>query len=163
MAQKGMIYILEGPDGTGKSTLAQALQEKTKGHLMHLTFNKYWDMEAYYLAAYNAAIELSNYQDVIIDRWIPSEIIYGHVFRGGPSFNTSEIPEFEQAKYIYCWNEKAVENHLANKKNRDEMFDDMTHVAAAFDKYIETSKLPWEKYNFNNVSMEAFIEGITND
>lgn len=156
-----MIYILEGPDGTGKSTLANALQEKTKGHLMHLTFNKHWDMKAYYMAAYKAALELSEYQDVIIDRWIPSEIIYGHVFRGGPSFNTSEIPGFDKATYIYCWNDNAVENHLANKKNRAEMFDDMTHVVAAFDKYIETSPLPWKKYNFNHMSVEAFIEDVT--
>lgn len=159
----GQIYILEGADGTGKSTLAAALQEKTKGHILHLTFNKDWDMKSYYFAIYIAARDLSKYQDVIIDRWIPSEVIYGHIYRNGPSFDTNLFLEAfgNKAKWIYCWNEKAVENHLANKKNRDEMFDDMTHVVAAFDKYIETSPLPWEKYNFNNVSAEAFIEDIT--
>lgn len=156
-----MIYILEGADGTGKSTLANALQEHTKGHLMHLTFNKHWDMQAYYLAAYNAAIELSNYQDVIIDRWIPSEVVYGHVFRKGPSFDTSNIPQFEDVKYIYCWNENAVENHLKNSEKRAEMFDDMSHVVAAFDKYIETSPLPWQRFNFNHTPLNVFIREIT--
>lgn len=157
----GKIYILEGPDGTGKSTLAEELQRETKGHLMHLTFNKYWDMQAYYMAAYNAAIELSNYQDVIIDRWIPSEIVYGSVFRKGPSFKTSNIPEFDNAKYIYCWNEKAVENHLKNKEVRKEMFDDMTDVVNTFEGYIAASNLPWVKYNFNHVELSSFVKEIT--
>lgn len=157
------VYILEGPDGTGKTTLANALQEATKGHIMHLTFNKHWDMKAYYLAAYKAADNLSEYQDVIIDRWIPSEVVYGNVFRNGPSFDVSMFDDtFEdRGVFIYCWNENAVENHLKNKENRVEMFDDMTHIVSEFDKYIEASKLNWKKYNYNQIKLKQFVKEIT--
>lgn len=160
-----MIYIIEGADGTGKTTLAEAIQRETKGHLLHLTFNKDWTMEQYYSAVFRAVWDLAEYQDVVIDRWIPSEIVYGHVFRDGPSFDTSNLLNIfgDRAKWVYCWNENAVENHLKNKEVRPEMFDDMKHVVEAFGTYVEGSGLPWKLYNYNHMETNNFVKELVND
>lgn len=161
----GKIYILEGPDGTGKSTLAEALQRETKGHLLHLTFNKDWNMQEYYDSIDTVLLHLTQYQDVIIDRWIPSEVVYGSVFRGGTKVDVegfmNEMAWYKDVKWIYCWNEKAIENHLKNKEVRKEMFDDMTDVVNTFEGYIAASDLPWIKYNFNHVELSSFVKEIT--
>ena len=41
------------------------------------------------------------------------------------------------------------------------MYDDMTDVVNAFEGYMKVSPLPWVKYNYNHVSLEAFVEEIT--
>lgn len=168
-----MIYILEGPDGVGKTTLARAIQDKTKGHLLHASFNKDWDIEMYHLQLIDTALELDQYQDVIIDRWTPSEAVYGKVFRGSESYNTdrflenisdrSNLVNPSVAKWIYCRNDKAVENHLKNKEERTEMFDDMTKIVEGFDKYMTKSKklgYPWIEYDFDKVDMNSFVEEV---
>lgn len=163
-----MIYILEGPDGVGKSTLAAALAEKTKGHVLHCSWKKEWTMETYFKEILECARVLSEYQDVVIDRWAPSEQVYGDVFRGGPSFDVHRFIWEEPfvmvggARFIYCRNDNAIENHLKNKQKRIEMFEDMAEIVKEFDKFVaETDYLKWVTYDYDKVNMKEFIDEQT--
>jgi len=166
---KHRLYILEGADGTGKSTLANALLEKTKGHLLHGSWHKDWDIAQYHAAMINAAARLLDFQDVVIDRWAVSENVYANAFRGGSKyFNADEFMEFtmkacdiKDVTFIYCENENTIKNHKANMKLRSEMFDDMTPVVAEYEKYLESTKYKWNRYNFDKLDMNEFVEGIT--
>lgn len=158
-----MIYILEGPDGVGKSTLARAIADKSKGHILHCSWAPGWgDMRIYFLKILQAAQSLDWYQDVVIDRWAPSEKVYGEVFRGGAQFDTvrfilDNAPR-EGVKWVICRHPNAVENHLKHKEERDEMFDDMTKIVDGFDKFVEdTSFLKWIEYDYTKVSTEAWV------
>lgn len=80
---KGLI-ILEGPDGSGKTTLAEYLVKHHQAHYMHLTYDKSWNMFDYMTEHLTAAINmLEQGHLVIIDRHWMSEEIYAKVFRGG--------------------------------------------------------------------------------
>jgi adenylate kinase family enzyme len=86
-----VIIVLEGPDGAGKTTLAEAIQKiNPKVRYLHLTYR--WKNRAplYYNAALMHALQLAEKCEapVIIDRWWPSEMIYAKVFRGGSTFPT---------------------------------------------------------------------------
>lgn len=160
-----MIYILEGPDGVGKTTLARAIQDKTKGHILHCTWKEEFNMEDYFTDILDAAIELEPYQDVVIDRWAPSEWVYGHVFRGGPAFDVFDfikekvLDENIPVKWIMCRNNNAVLNHKKNMKEREEMFEDMTDVVANFMLFEnDTPELNWVEYNFDKVKMEDWVD-----
>lgn len=164
-----MIYILEGPDGVGKTTLARAIQDKTKGHLLHASFDKEWDIEMYHLQLIDVARELNEYQDVVIDRWAPSEYVYGNVFRDGPSYDASKMIENRtqdgDVKWIYCRNDNAVQNHLKNREERKEMFNDMSKIVEEFDKYVEYTSnnwihIPWITYDYDKVDMDQFVEEL---
>lgn len=162
------LYILEGADGTGKSTLANAIAEETKGHVLHCSYDKTWNIEDYHCLVMKSAKELVNYQSVVIDRWAPSEYVYGHVFRGKPSYDTSLIIEKFISKdmvWIYCKSDDAVENHKKNINIRDEMFDDMTKVTKEFDEYVHYTSnnwvhIPWVEYDFDKVNMKSFVKEI---
>ena len=121
-------------------------------------------MKKYHLDVIGAAIVLNEYQDVVIDRWSISELVYGTVFRRYPSY---DVERFMLENYypmsmvlIYCTNDKVVDNHEENKKVRDEMFDSMRDVARYYDKVVEESNLPWVKYDYTKMDMNKFIKGL---
>jgi nicotinamide riboside kinase len=83
------IIVLEGPDCTGKSTLAKAIVEKFNGTYIHATWSKDLDrvMWEYHLELVDRAVRESKDRVVVIDRLWLSEAIYGRIYRGG-----SKIP-----------------------------------------------------------------------
>lgn len=163
------IYLLTGCDGTGKTTLANKIAEETKGHVLHCSYDKDWNIEQYHTDVMETAQKLAKYQDVVIDRWAMDEFVYGTVLRGGPSYDTSALIEkyhSDNIVYIYCENENTVENHKANSKKREEMFEDMNGVSEEFEDYIQFTSnnwlgIPWVRYNYNWIDIDEFTKGIT--
>lgn len=159
-----MIYILEGPDGVGKSTLAAAIAEKTKGHVLHCSWNKDWNMEEYFEEVMEVAVELDRYQDVVIDRWAPSEWVYGNVFRGGEQFDVYDFVAQAQREnganltWVMCKHPLAVSNHLKHMELREEMFNDMTDVVANFSLFEVDSALPWVEYDYTKKPLKEWID-----
>lgn len=74
-----MIYILEGPDGAGKSTLAKQLQEQTGFEIVHRSKPKSEEEKKEMLAMY--AVSIMNNDNVIFDRAWYSEMVYGPIMR----------------------------------------------------------------------------------
>jgi len=158
-----MIYVIEGPDGTGKSTLAAAIAKKVNGQVLHLTYKQTKSSERYHIIFMQAAQDLDDIGiPVILDRWVPSERVYGNVFRKGERFNTDKVIKAygNGVVWIYCRNDNAVENHLRNKSLRSEMFDSMGKIAPAFDEYIARSPLNWLVYDYTKISKEEFAENL---
>jgi len=75
------IIVIEGPDATGKTTLADHYCEKYGGRKIHLTLRK--SMFAYQVGSLWLATKWSKHCPVIIDRHWPSENIYAGAYRGG--------------------------------------------------------------------------------
>lgn len=160
------VIIIDGPDGTGKSTLAKALAKRTNGEVIHSSWNKNWDIKKYHCAKFNYAVEL---QDIgitpVLDRWAASENIYAKVFRDGESYDTNELIQEVDDNYeitwIFCRNDNAAENHLKHMQRREEMWDDMNLVAEEFDKYIKKSSVDWWIYDYDKVDINEFVKEIT--
>ena len=124
------IICLEGPDGTGKSTLASVLAQKTGGVVMHQTYRYKGHMNTYHWAVLQHALRLAEERTVILDRWWPSEIAYGNTYRGGPE-NPYEfeymrdISKIAGMSYVFCcprW-EQYWPRYQADYKAHNEMYD----------------------------------------
>lgn len=75
------LIIIEGPDGCGKTTLANKLFQKEGGDYVHLTYQEnIWDYQTKELWR---AIEHCHERLVIVDRHWPSEQVYAKVYRNG--------------------------------------------------------------------------------
>lgn len=152
------IIVLEGADGVGKSTLADEIVKQTKAAVIHATYNKDWDMETYHEDIIEAATILSEYTDVVLDRWAPSEAVYGKVFRGGESYDTGGlINDHPDLVFVYCHNDNAVQNHYKHVGDREEMFGDMSEVVKEFDQYFKNSGLKYLDYDYDKVNREEFV------
>jgi cytidylate kinase len=78
------LFILEGPDGSGKTTLAQALTRAVQGMLIH--HGSYLKVSPQDLAdVYEVSMmpATHGYVDTVLDRSWLSEPIYGAVMRAG--------------------------------------------------------------------------------
>lgn len=79
------VFLLEGPDGAGKTTTAKQLADMFGGQVVHFsqpTTNSAWiEYGRPVMTAYNQA-QRDGYEALIIDRLHISEYIYGPIFRG---------------------------------------------------------------------------------
>lgn len=141
---KGII-LLEGPDASGKSTLAKHIINKWGGIYMHLTYRFGNKMPLYQMAMLRKALKLSKNQLVIIDRMHISEKIYAEVYRGGTkwpwmikSFNSFfRLMGFPIVLCVPENLEQGLKWFEKSKGERPEMYSDITEV---INKYIEYAK-----------------------
>lgn len=141
--QQHPIIVLDGPDGAGKTTLANEIARQSGGRVIHLTYRFKDKMPSYHTAALELALRYSEHQTVVLDRWWPSQTCYASAYRGG-----SEWPMMDRLldrvalkhRLIYCIclpqdkNRLVAEfNHL--KGQREEMYDEgMDRVYDAYDQ-----------------------------
>lgn len=163
------MIILEGPDGTGKTTLANALAKKLNGMVIHAGFDRRWDIRQFHSAVITSAYFIENAGcPVILDRWAVSEAVYGRVFRGGEAYDTAALMRDACLSYnptlVYCRNDNAVENHLKNKAEREEMYDDMTEVVKTYDELLKSGKYGrWMVYDFSKRDLNEMVDILANE
>lgn len=160
------IFVIEGPDGAGKTTLAEALRDYLGARYIHLTYRWKDRMHLYHGAALRLATRLAQNNPVIIDRWWPSEIVYADAYRGGSKFAKyylllEHIANKNGIVYIVCL-PKDRERYLAQferlKAERTEMYDEgMQRVYDGYDEMwkhylgIKENVVHYDMFqNFNN-------------
>lgn len=123
------IVILEGADGTGKTTLARALCGFYDGLYLH---GRYWPVNPwkYHLAMCRIAARESQRRLVVIDRHWLSNAIYSRVYKPEDGYGAAARVFYRiffrfGALYVICAPPSYVveENHLRLKGLRRELYD----------------------------------------
>lgn len=141
-----MRILIEGPDGSGKSVLARTLKNCFNAEYFHNTYepddNNFLAQNTHLLHYLETTLD-----NAIIDRWLPSEYVYGNVFR-----DKSRIPTVEQiANSLHLFNHvifclpydynKYIESFKKCLNNRDEYIkkiDTMTKIYYSYqDLYLQ--------------------------
>jgi hypothetical protein len=164
------VIILEGPDGTGKTTLANHLVDKYGAYYMHATWSPDLEtrIESYLLHMLNVAQSIGNNQLVVIDRNWLSELVYTDVFRkdvGREEWHMQMHQTFITligGVVIYCLPEDAGKygKHFSDlKESRDEMYDTigMANVYYAFTALWEGDDA-WYKFKSSHKYVNLVYE-----
>lgn len=146
------IIILEGPDCSGKTTLANELMSKYKNHVyIHNAVSD--DIEHLHTTAISCAMALSLDFVVIIDRLHLSEQIYGTIFRQRVAYDVelfdNKLNSLSNVYKVLCLTDKksTLEKHKERKDK--EMFDNISKVWDAYSKIKGWKKYNWKKDKFN--------------
>lgn len=100
-----MIIILEGPDGSGKTTLANKIKDQTGFMLLHRSHQTDSNAESLF-DEYAQVIKAG--KNCIMDRGWYSEMVYGPVMRGASAITYPQMYELERllakngALIIHC-------------------------------------------------------------
>jgi thymidylate kinase len=163
-----VIYVLEGADGTGKSTLANEIAAQKKTSVIHSYFDPSWDIRHHHMDMLDAALKVSKWRPVVLDRWAHSELVYGTVFRGNPGYDVQQaikkLNNRDDIVWIICENDNTIQNHLRNRELRNEMFDDMSDVVLMFRSIVRAEEFDgtrkWIHYDFDKVDMTEFVKEL---
>lgn len=131
-----MIFIVEGPDGAGKTTIAKYLCETLDAHYIHDRHVK--DQWCLNTAQLRLAIKYyMSGQHVVLDRHWLGDNVYGSTFRGGGSLWVRRIDSVLQrfgAVYILCLPpiDQLEERFQELRQIRPEKFNTIREVACRY-------------------------------
>lgn len=136
-----MIIIIEGIDGSGKTTLAKQLSAQTGYPIIHKS-NPKDDVEKLRMMGEYLQLVRGN-KNVIFDRCWYSEMAYGPVMRDKSYISFPQMYELERhaakagALIIYCtgplhvlWNrcQKRGENYVVSRDNFNEIYKEFEDI-----------------------------------
>lgn len=168
------IYILEGPDGGGKSTLG--LELSTRLGVQVTNHGPYKGEAQIWKHYFDSMIPAySGERDVILDRCWLAEPIYGEVYREG--VNRMEpwqlrILEYvaRECRAVIIWCLPPVEKCIQafNSRRKDEMLDNegqlrsvYNHYALAADQMLDRGRFISLIYDYTDQDSKSSLEEVT--
>lgn len=135
--------IIEGPDGTGKTTLAKALMENNDAlryeHLINMEHP--YDMYRQFIEARNKITE----GNIILDRYILSNMVYSYICSSIPVYDKNMFYEellaklaLDKACLIFCLpsnKEQYLEEFTKLRQEREELITSTDVMSKIFDAY----------------------------
>lgn len=153
------IYLIEGCDCSGKTTLAQQLKEKFPNHV-YIHNSVVPNMKDAHQNVIQTALQAQKTHTVIIDRLHLSERFYGNEFRHGTAYDTEALDqllnECSNLKRIIChlsW-EDIKEIHSKRYATGQEMYSTISNIWKAYENFNSPN---WVKYNWKTQKLEDIL------
>jgi thymidylate kinase len=160
------MIIIEGVDGTGKSTLANKLAKDLNGMVLHAGYDRSWNIFNFHKSIISFSEKIYAIGCMpIIDRLSVSEKVYGSVYRNGETYDTKlffeSLIKRHEPILIYCRTENVVKNHKKNLKRRKELYEDVNYVFIEYEKVINSKQYgDWTFFNYEKDSYEKLLNYV---
>jgi hypothetical protein len=163
----GKVIILEGPDGGGKTTLANELVKRGFHYRHEGPPPEGVDLIAYYLKILNDSIESP--QDTVHDRLWLGEMVYGPIFRGVDRLGKEGLEKFIEIhnsnpiyQFICMPSRDALKKNYAIKmldsSDYVKGFDNLWRI---YDKYWELMPyVPCSVFNYMDHKVEWLLNEV---
>ena len=167
---KDVLYIIEGPDGTGKSTLSEKIGNILNIPVKHFTYYK--DKHQLTDQFVKGHEMLSLMEDpCIFDRYILSNIVYGIVFHDCEYVNgwllwlttmLSGVSVRKNIHLVFCLPEKNswIKRFEKLCKERDEMYVDIEKMSKVYDLFLIFYEMISSNTNIKVSIIDPFVENV---
>lgn len=154
-----MRIIIEGADGTGKTTLAKQLADEFDLGLMHISNKDPNDLDFYY--------QLLRKDDVVYDRNLIGEMIYPKIFNRPGKLKEYEL-DYLMAKaddlgfkiFVLTAHDETLLNRLNRKEEFNCVKDNISAINGDFLKYAGKYNLP--VINTSKYGMDETFKEVKN-
>tara|TARA_B100000965_G_scaffold49041_2_gene36017 strand:+ start:5740 stop:6276 length:537 start_codon:yes stop_codon:yes gene_type:complete len=169
-----MRFIIEGPDCSGKTTLAKALYFRLATHKyvhssldngQHCQRNVKGQITKHVDNLFHSHLDtLRLNKDIVIDRHWPSELVYGHIFREKLEYNISDMrrhANIYKPVYIGClpsW--EAVKEKFEERKATED-FETVDRVYNMYARLFQQD-IKFRIFNYENQKLNNFITEVLN-
>lgn len=153
-----MITVFEGPDATGKTTLALRMAMRFNGMYFHADFDEQLkdSIQSYHESILcNAHQNMALGLDVALDRHWPSEYAYSKVMRPDMWNQHMRINWFQKMYeacqrfkvfYVFCFDLAAPQRHLDSNKSDKYTLDQYNAIVQAYEDWMR--EYPATVYRF---------------
>lgn len=146
---KSRIIILEGPDGGGKTTLANELRDKFEYTVIH--FGQPTPGENIFRTYSRALLDaIDSGSRIVFDRLYLSEVVYSNVLRGGSKITLAERKVLEyiidvfEIRQVLCLPEWPI--LLEGWRSKEDLIKSQDTLARIYDGYVEEVCRPNDKH-----------------
>ena len=159
-----MIFLLEGLDKTGKSTLAEVLRKKLRCEIVKFSAP---GSDAY--LEYSRFLDSNNpTKDYILDRFCHGELCYGPVLRGRSQLSFEDLRYLELRLLsfgvvpIYCFTDvNHICENMVNRREESTKINQVIPIVKNFNALLADSTcLDWLHYNFKLQKLKAFVKKL---
>ena len=162
------LYIIEGPDGSGKSTLSKWLSEKKNIPVRHFTYYKDRQQMSNQFFEGHETLSLSE-ESMIFDRYILSNLVYGIVFHECNfvdgwlmwlSSMMSGVSVRKKIHIVFCLPEKEkwLKRFEELCKNREEMYVDVEKMSKVYDIFLIFFQMMCGNSDIKITCIDPFVE-----
>lgn len=153
-----MIYIIEGPDGSGKSYLARKLAKQLNLPMIHREKPETQEDKDNMMRSYIEVIKKG--KSVVYDRAWYSEMVYGDVMRDASVISYPQMYELEKllakkgAMLIYCMGNPSKLWERAQERGEDyiKMAQEYLQICAGYDVLMNVPHyIPVLKYEYKDM------------
>ena len=153
-----MLIIIDGPDGSGKTTLAKRLADITGYEYFHFSYPTSPAEKRCMVQKYRDFIK--NHPNAILDRSWYSEMVYGPIVRGVSHVSRKDMQDLEillckhGGLIIYCTDKPEVLWQRATKRGEDYItkYETFEAICELFDDILGVQHLiPVVKYDYKDL------------
>ncbi len=153
-----MIIILEGPDGSGKSHLAEQLSRQTGYPIVHMDKPKTEEEKERMFGEYLTQVRAG--KNFIFDRCWYSEMVYGPIMRKESHISMAQMYELEKqlaktgAMIIYCTGQPAKlwqrctkrgEDFITNRETFNAICKEFDAIMLGVPHYVPVTRYTYEE------------------
>ena len=158
------IYITEGSDAAGKSTLSESLSKKLNMPIYH--GSSFEASKSSNEVLFNSFLKYTNLDDIIIDRYTYSNLVYATLYKDYSIITYEQLEQIEnliknKAVLVYLYADSEVIKSRLNSRGDDYVKADMVDsILAEYEKVLSKSKLFKMKFNTNKLTTEQIVKKL---